>query len=92
MGYSIIPLDSYTAARKASRYLAQRGISARIEKISSGRMGCRFGIRVSEPPDMVCGILAGAGIRCGGSMPVPPPPPPPPFPPRPPRPPRRGRR
>ena len=84
MGYSIIPLDSYTAARKAVRYLGSRGVYARAEKIGSGPAGCRFGIRVTEPPDKVCGMLAGAGIHCGNSMPVPPPP----FPPRPPR---RGR-
>lgn len=95
MGYSIIPLESYTAARKASRYLAAKGIKATAEKIGAGRQGCRFGIRVSEPPAMVCAMLSEAGIRCGSSMPVPPPPPPPPghpFPPRPPKPPRRGRR
>ena|GEM_PF-872346 len=92
MGYSIIPLDSYTAALKAQRFLASRGVRVTVEKIGSDRHGCRFGIRTSEPPGMVCGMLAEAGIRCGDSMPVPPPPPRTPFPPRPPRHPRRGRR
>lgn len=94
MGYSIIPLDSYTAALKAKRYLASNGVFVSVEKINSDRRGCRFGIRTSDPAGMVCDMLAEVGIRCGTSMPVPPPPSPPggPRPPRPPRPPRRGRR
>lgn len=89
----IIPLDSYTSAKKAVRYLASKGIRAQVEKISSGLFGCRFGIRTDEPPEKVCAMLAEVRIRCGNSMPVPPPhghrpPPPPPGP----RPPRRGKR
>ncbi|MBR5091402.1 MAG: hypothetical protein IK093_18415, partial [Ruminiclostridium sp.] len=71
-------------------------IRAKTVKTGRGRMGCIFGISTPEPADFVCRQLADAGIRCGGSMPFPPPPPPPfppppppPFPPRPPRPPRR---
>lgn len=75
----IIPLNSYTDARKAVRYLSSRGIRAHIEKISSGRGGCSFGIRTDEPPEMICAMLAEIRVRCGRSMPVPPPPPPPPF-------------
>ena len=83
----IIPLNSYTSAQRAVRVLARHGIKARVVKTGTSKYGCSFGISVSEPPDMVCGILADAGIRCEGSMPFPPPPPwgaPPPGPPRPP--------
>ncbi len=84
----IIPLDSYTDARRAVRYLSSHGIRAHIEKTGSGRGGCAFGIRTDESPARVCSMLAEIRVRCGQSMPVPPPPPP-----RPPRPPfrRRGR-
>ncbi len=90
----IIPLDSYTSAKKAVRYLASKGIRAQVEKISSGLFGCRFGIRTDEPPGKVCAMLAEVRIRCGNSIPVPPPPLPPPPPPPPPgmRPSRRGKR
>ena len=87
---TIIPLDSYTTAKKASRYLASRGIRAKTVKTGTGMFGCTFGISVSEPPDYICGILSEVRIRCGRAVPVPPPPPPgPPRPPKPPRPPRR---
>ena len=73
----IIPLDSYTDARRAVRFLSSRGINARIEKISTGRGGCSFGIRTNEPPGRVCAMLAEIRVRCGQTLPVPPPPPPP---------------
>ncbi|MBO6301693.1 MAG: hypothetical protein J6N15_04595 [Ruminiclostridium sp.] len=94
MKKTIIPLNSYTSAQRAVRVLARHGIKARVVKTGTSKYGCSFGISVSEPPDMVCGILADAGIRCEGAMPFPPPPPPPPWgapPARPPRPPRSGR-
>ena len=89
MGNTIIPLRSYTEARKAVRILAGNGIRASVTKTGTGRYGCTFGIRTSEPPALVCAILAGAGIRCGDRMPFPPHEPGQPRPPRPPRPPRR---
>ncbi|MBP3855164.1 MAG: DUF3343 domain-containing protein [Ruminiclostridium sp.] len=86
MKNTIIPLESYTAARRAARFLNSRGIYARVVKTGSGRTGCTFGISVNEPPGIVCDILRREGIRCGDSVPLPPPRPPrPPFPPRPPR-------
>ena len=98
MKNAIIPIGSFTAAKRASRYLAGKGITAPVERISGSPFGCGFGIRTSEPAAYICGLLDDIGIRCGGSMPVPPPPPPmPPRPPRtprppkPPRPPKRGR-
>ena len=76
MKFTIIPLDSYTSARKAVRFLGSHGIRASVVKTGAGRYGCTFGIRVPEPPDFVCRLLGEAGIRCGERMPFPPPRPP----------------
>ncbi len=69
----IIPIGSYTAAKRASRYLARNGVRTSVEKISSSPYGCAFGLRTDAPVSYVCEMLEDIGIRCGGSMPVPPP-------------------
>ncbi len=64
MKSTLILLNSYTEAVRASRYLKSIKIRADVEK-STSRGGCVYGIRVSEPPDKVCRLLSAANIRCG---------------------------
>lgn len=60
----LIILDSYTEAKRASRYLSSIKIQADVEK-STSRGGCAYGIRVYEKPEKVCRLLSAVNVRCG---------------------------
>ncbi len=62
----VIVLYSYTAARKAAHRLKSLGIGSAVEKVSSYKGGCGYGLRVTESPEKICGILSAVGIRCKG--------------------------
>lgn len=64
MKSTLILLNSYTEAVRASRYLNSIKIRADVEK-STSRGGCVYGIRVFESPDKVCRLLSAVNIRCG---------------------------
>ncbi len=64
MRSTLIMLNSYTEAVRASRYLSSIKIHADVEK-STSRGGCAYGIRVYEQPEKVCRLLSAINIRCG---------------------------
>ncbi len=64
MKSSLIMLNSYTDAMRASRYLSSIKIRADVEKSTSGG-SCAYGIRVYEQPEKVCRLLSAANVRCG---------------------------
>ena len=67
MNTSVVLLNSYTAAKKAARYLSSVKIPARVEKISGLKGGCAYGVRTAEEPEKVCRMLAVIGVSCRGS-------------------------
>lgn len=64
MNTFLIILDSYTEAKRASRYLNSIKIRAQVEKSTIGG-SCAYGIRVTEAPERVCRLLSAVNIRCG---------------------------
>lgn len=68
MNTSVVILNSYTAAKKAARYLSSVKIPARVEKISGFKGGCAYGVRTAEEPEKVCRMLAVIGVSCRGSV------------------------
>ena len=67
MHTSVVLLNSYTAAKKAARYLSSVKIPARVEKVSGLKGGCAYGVRTAEEPEKVCRMLAVIGVSCRGS-------------------------
>ena len=67
MNTSVVILNSYTAAKKAARYLSSVKIPAKVEKVSGFRGGCAYGVRTAEEPEKVCRMLAVIGVSCRGS-------------------------
>ena len=51
MNTSVVLLNSYTAAKKAARYLSSVKIPARVEKVSGLKGGCAYGVRTAEEPE-----------------------------------------
>lgn len=67
MNTSVVLLNSYTAAKKAARYLSSVKIPARVEKVSGLKGGCAYGVRTAEEPEKVCRMLAVIGLNCRGT-------------------------
>jgi hypothetical protein len=62
---NLIALKSITEANKAKRQLSNYRIKCAIEKISTRRGGCGYGIRVAEDYKRVCRLLSIVDIECG---------------------------
>jgi len=60
----VIMLKSVTEANKAKRQLNNYRIRCAVEKVSSRRSGCCYGIRVYADPNKVCRLLSIVGIEC----------------------------
>jgi len=64
MKSAIIILKSNTEAHKAKNLLTGGKIKCAVEKASSKRGVCGYGVRIFDDPKKICRILENGGIKC----------------------------
>ena len=64
MKSSLLVMASMTEANKAKYHLNQLKINSAVEKISSPRDGCSYGIRIRGDSERVCRLLSVVNITC----------------------------
>lgn len=64
MKSAILMMSSVTEANKAKYHLEKLRIKSVVEKITSRRSGCGYGIRVYEEPEKICRLLSLSNIFC----------------------------
>ncbi len=61
---SLIVLKSMTEANKARYVLEKLKINSIVEKITTFKGGCSYGIRVYDDPDKICRLLNMSNVNC----------------------------